>query len=82
MDLIAEFAGVLIGTGILTRLTNKFVFKKLSYKKTAFSSFLLISVFSIYGYGFIGVLTTVIWLIYDLMRIPEDKNQSKSKLSS
>lgn len=80
IKLIIYIIGVVVGTGILTRATNKFIFKSFGHKQKAFYSFIAVSIFSVLGYGVIAMIGTIIWLIYDLRQVPEDKNHKKNKL--
>lgn len=78
--LIIYIIGVIVGTGIITRATNKFIFKSFGHKQKALYSFIAVSVFSVLGYGALAIIGTVIWLIYDLRRVPENKNHKRIKL--
>ncbi|WP_188453322.1 hypothetical protein [Virgibacillus oceani] len=78
--LVIYIIGVVVGTGIITRATNKFIFKSFGRKQKAFYSFITVSVFSVLGYGVLAFIGTVIWLIYDLRRVPENKNHKRINL--
>lgn len=80
-DLLIYIVGVIVGTGIITRATNKFIFKSFGHKQKALYSFITVSVFSVLGYGVIAIIGPVIWLIYDLRRVLGGKNHKGPNLN-
>jgi hypothetical protein len=81
IDLIVVILAGVLFSFIVTRLTNKFVFKKFSHKQASIYSFFVVVLIAtasfIYNGEWYYFPGAVLCLIYDLARVPEDTKQTK-----
>jgi predicted neutral ceramidase superfamily lipid hydrolase len=84
LDWIALYLGTVLISGLLTRLVNWLLVKRIGRKRSAFISFFIIGTLavSIYTIGDETLFTAslmyipplILWLIWDLSRVKEVKN--------